>query len=63
MTTRTPRTDRCTACGSDSLWSAWVDADGLALPTYTPGQVETYSTFCNDCGTEQAVKRGRKARR
>ena len=49
-------TDKCQACGSESLFSGFFDEDGLAVPLGqgepTPPGVR-WTTFCNDCGEEQ----------
>lgn len=54
--------DHCRACGSDNLFSGFFDADDLAVdgkpshlgpsgPSTSPGT--RWTTFCNECGTEQ----------
>lgn len=49
-------TETCNACGSESLFSGYFDADDLAVdnsidnPTADPAV--RWTTFCNDCGEE-----------
>lgn len=43
--------DRCSACGSGSLWSGWFDAEGFAVPDGL-GECR-WTTYCQDCGEEQ----------
>lgn len=47
------RTDSCSACGSEDLFSGYFDLDDLAVSEDT-GEGVRWTTFCNQCGTEQA---------
>lgn len=54
--------DYCEQCGSESLFSGWFGPDDYATEGDAPD--DRYTTFCNDCGAEQAAKppRPRKPR-
>jgi hypothetical protein len=59
--------DNCTCCGSESLFSGYFDAEDLAFPLDMDTPAEQvpagvrWTTFCNDCGTEQDKPRRRKS--
>ncbi len=58
--TKTPESDRCVACDSENLFSGFFDADDLAVTDDThPGT--RWTTFCNECGSEQTTARERAA--
>lgn len=56
---KTKTSDRCVGCRSDNLFSGFFDADDLAVivtvENPAPGRVPgtRWTTFCNECGTEQ----------
>jgi hypothetical protein len=53
---RAVRIDRCRVCGSDALWGAHFDEDGLATTTDGPGV--DYLVSCSSCGEFYLVGEG-----
>lgn len=58
--------DKCSCCGSESLFSGFFDAEDLAFPLNLDTPKEQipegvrWTTFCNDCGAEVKTRRARR---
>jgi hypothetical protein len=43
--------DRCSSCGSETLWANWFGPDGFGSDGH--GKGDRWATICADCGAEQ----------